>query len=402
MYRISSTRWIGGSITILALAMAGCGGGVSHTTTPGNPNSPSSPSTPTAASFSVTAVTPAAGALNVPLNAVIEIVFSSPANASTVNATDIQVTDPKAVAGAVTYNASTNTAVFTPSAALVANSTYTVAVSGVTSSSGTSMANPFKWSFATVTSTSSPSPTPTPPPTPTPSATLQYQAPLISTGPENLSGQISIDTAGNMTIQLTGATASSTFTAQFCPAAIANGNGSQPGACFSVGSVTTDANGNGTYTAKFPKSGSWAGDFQLSSGGKDAYNTFLDPGLNGETYMSTLQPDSTVNGVGLGSEGIAGASSAQAPLTSGTVTYSKGSATYTVTGTYPDTGFSASESETTYMDGSGTYQTDTFTTDASGDATSSSTSFGPGGDLFDVDPPYQKGVGFIGGFSVPK
>ena len=338
----------------------------------------------------MSAITPAAGAINVPLNASIEIVFSSAANPATVDSADISVTAPHPVAGTVTYDATNYTATFAPSAPLVANSLYTVKVNGVTSSSGTAMASAFTWSFATVTSS------------PTPAATVQYQAPVLSSGAQDLNGQISIDTAGNMTIQLTGAAAGTAYSVQFCPAGIANSSGSAPGACFSVGNITTDADGNGSLTEVFPKSGSWAGDFQVDSGTTIEYGTYLVPGLNGETYMSTLQPDSTVNGVGLGSENTVGASATQAPLTSGTVTYAKGSATYTVTGTFPDTGFSASESETTYLDGSGTYETDTFTTNASGDATSSSTGFGPGGDLFQVDPPYQQGVGFIGGFSVPK
>lgn len=394
----SAARFAACPLAVFLLLLTGCGGGSPRSTLPGSPSSPTNPSSPSSstAAFTVTTISPAAGAVNVPLNSTIEVVFSSAANAATVNSTDIQVTNPKPVAGAIAYDATSDEAVFTPSAPLAANSQYTVTVSGVTSSTGTAMANPFKWSFATVTSSSSPAPTPAP------AATMQYQAPLIPSGPGSLNGQISIDTAGNMTVQLTGATASTTYSVQFCPAAIANADGNQPGPCFSVGNISTNASGNGTLTEVFPKSGSWAGDFSLDLGTTAKYSTYLVPGLTGETYMSTLQPDSTVNGVGLGSSGAAGASTSQAPLTSGTVTYAKGAVTYTVTGTFANTGFSCSESETTYLDGSGTYQTDTFTTDASGDATSSSTSFGPGGDLFQVDPPYQKGMGFVGGFSVPK
>lgn len=379
---------------MLVLALSGCGG--SHVL-PGSPNGPTSPTpTPSAptASFTVTAINPAAGATNVPLNMMIGIVFSSTANPATINATDIQVAASKPVAGAVAYDAATGEATFTPTALLAPSTVYTVTVSGVTSSSGTAMAGAFKWSFTTV------APAPAPTPTPAPGATLQYQAPLLSTSQSTLYGQISIDTTGNMTVQLTGATASAAYSIQFCPAANANADGNVPGPCFNVGSISTSADGSGSFTAMFPKPGNWAGDFELNAGTTTQYSTYLIPGLSGETYMSTLQPSSTVNGVGLGSTGVAGASTPQAPLTSGTVTYAKGSATYTVMGSSANMGFTVSESETTYMDGSGTYETDTFTTGSSGDATSNSTSFGPGGDLFQVIP--NNGVGFIGGFSVPK
>ncbi|VXB00127.1 conserved exported hypothetical protein [Arthrobacter sp. 9AX] len=51
--------------------------------------------------------------------------------------------------GAVTYDAGTNTASFTPSAALAYNTTYTATVSGATNSSGQGMAGPHTWTFAT-------------------------------------------------------------------------------------------------------------------------------------------------------------------------------------------------------------------------------------------------------------
>ena len=360
------------------------------TVTP-NPNSPNptpapSPATP----FSVASVTPASGATQVATSAPILITFSGAANAATVNTIDIKLTGANntAVAGTVTYNATTNVATFTPAAALTAGATYTLTVNGVTSSSGTAMAAAFTSTFTTVA------------PPPAPVATVQYQAPLLGSSSSVLNGQISIDITGSVTVKLTAAAVSTTYTLQFCTAVAESASANSAPACTTLGKISTDADGNATLTMMFPKPGSWAGDFSLNSGTTQKYGTGLVPGLNGETYMSTLQPSTMVNGTGLGNPGYAGESTTQAPLTSGTVTYAKGSATYTVMGTLPNTGFYANESEDTYVDSSGTYETATFTTDAKGDATSSSSSFGPGGDLFQVNP--QDGVGFIGGFSVPK
>ncbi|MGH9599637.1 MAG: Ig-like domain-containing protein [Terracidiphilus sp.] len=361
--------------------MSGCGGVGSST-----PTGTSKPGT-----FSVTTVSPASGATSIATNAAIQVTFSAAADASTVNTTDIQVTGPKAVAGTVTYSGDSNTATFTPSAALTASTKYTVKVSGVTSSAGTALAA-FTSTFTTAASSGSGG------------TTAQYQAPLLSSTLSKVYGQISIDTSGNMTVQLTGATANTTYSVQFCTAVATSVCGAPGPSCFSVGNVSTDATGSGTLTEVFPKPGNWAGDFNLSVGKTNAYNTSFIPGLSGENYMSSLQPATTVNGTGLGTVGCpSGTPPPQAPLTSGAVTYAKGAVTYAVTGTSPSTGFSCNESETTYLDSSGTYPTDTFTTNGSGDASSSSTSFGPSGDLFQVAPTNSAdGLGFIGGFSVPK
>lgn len=408
---ISLARLSTCSLVFLSLLIAGCGG--ASTTVTSTPNSPSAPSAPSAPSttttpLTVTAITPASGAIGVQLNAPIEIVFSSAVNAATVSSANIQVTDPAVVAGTVSYTASNNTALFTPSAPLQPDSTYTVKVSGVTSSSGTAMANAFTWSFATVTPATTSSPgsggsggsggssggsggTPT-------SASTQYTAPLIAeSGLNAIDGQISIDTNGNVTMQLTSATASTTFAVQFCPAVNPLSTSTKNPSCINVADVKTNASGTGSTTVMFPQPGDWAGDFNVQAGGKTVYQTWIGSGVTGATYMSTLEPESTVNGTGL-TTGLT-----QEPLTSGTVTVTSAGATFTLTGTTPNTTFSTSESETVYLDGSGTYQLSTFTTDAQGDGSSTAQMNTPGGDIFQVDSQnLQAGAGFIGGFSVPK
>jgi hypothetical protein len=372
-----SVSLIGSSFATLAVLLAGCGGSNTVSSAPGSPGSPGSSS---ASSFSVSSSMPASGATGVALTSTIQITFSSAANATTVNTTDIVVTDPSgAVSGTVSYNASSNTATFTPSAALAGSTTYTVKVSGVTGSSGGAMASADTFSFTTAAS---------------PSAALQYQAPLG--GNSGSVGQVTVDTDGNVAVQLNGATASTTFSIQFCYVEAVNAS-SIP--CFAVGSVDTNASGDGSTTTMFPKSGAWAGDFQLitsaqTASGLDYYST---TGY-GTGYMSTLVPngaDATFDGSPVSNE---------APLASGSIAYASspspnGSLTFTLTGAVAnDVSIEAAEGGLVpydYYSLGGTY-----TTNGAGDVTFTVAPSGQGGDIFDISP--QNGqVGWEGGFSVP-
>lgn len=379
------------SVALFLALITGCSN--SSVKPPQTTPNPPAPAPPPPASFSVTAVTPASGTTGVATNATIQITFSSAADTSTVNATNIQVSAAKAVAGTVTYNASTDTATFTPSAALANGTAYTVTVSGVTSSAGTALASTFTSTFTTVAASSgggggggSP--------------TLQYQTSLLSASGTTDNGQVTVDTSGNVTVQLTGGTASTTYTVRFCPAFDAGTGNTQP-ACTSLGSLTTNASGNGSMTVKFPTPGSWAGDFSLetSTSAPAEYATGLATNKgapSGQVYMSTLEPASTTNG-----KGVVTPATPQDPLSSGSISYSNGSIQVTVKGASPNTTYTVNESETNYMDSSGTYALGSFTTDASGDGSATiSVSGGAGGDLFQVVPP--SGAGFIGGFSVPQ
>ena len=156
-----------------------------------------SKTTPSQNNVSVMATVPVAGATDVNTTTAIQISFSGAVNPATVNSTNIQVTDASknAVAGTISYNATTNTASFAPSSALDANATFTVTVSSVASASGGVMATPFTETFTTAAA---------------PTAATQYQESLFG-GYNTTNGQVSVDTSGNVTIQLTGATASTTF-----------------------------------------------------------------------------------------------------------------------------------------------------------------------------------------------
>jgi len=96
--------------------------------------------------------TPLSGAVGVCPSAVVTVTFSMAMNPSTINATTFTLTGPGAtpVAGAVTYNASSNTATFTPSTALTLSTLYTATITtGATSVYSIALANNFVWSFTT-------------------------------------------------------------------------------------------------------------------------------------------------------------------------------------------------------------------------------------------------------------
>lgn len=357
---------------------------------PASPSGPSNPSTP-AATFSVASISPAPGATQVALNTTIQITFSSDANASTVNATDIKVTSPQPVPGTVSYDSSSKTAKFTPSAALAPSSTYTVTVNGVSSSSGTSMTGPFTSRFATVTASAS-SGSPSAP-------VLQYEASLIQG--TTVVGSISVDTTGTVSVQFSGATASQNFALQFCPTFYSKME--LPPNCFSVGSFAADSSGKVNASIKFPKSGSWAGDFQVNSGTTPESSTGLNAttvsGSSSEVYQAALQPMTTVNGAAL-------TSGTQAPLTSGSVVYSKGTLQFTLSGASPGTTYTSTENALA-LGGSYSYVLATaqkqsaFTTDSKGNISFTVLQDGIFGDIFTVEP-QNNTVGYVGGFSVPK
>jgi hypothetical protein len=100
----------------------------------------------TASRPTVTSVTPPANATGVSVTTTVTAGF----NQAVTNAT-VAVTDPAGalVAGTTAYNASTNTASFTPSAPLNAATPYTVTVTGATGSTGSTML-PYTSSFTTL------------------------------------------------------------------------------------------------------------------------------------------------------------------------------------------------------------------------------------------------------------
>src|SRR5579863_9438360 len=73
-------------------------------------------------------------------------------NGSTLNATTFTVTGPMgmAVSGQVTYSSGSDTAIFTPAAALALATTYTATITtGATNAYGIHLASSFTWTFTT-------------------------------------------------------------------------------------------------------------------------------------------------------------------------------------------------------------------------------------------------------------
>lgn len=101
----------------------------------------------------VTSTTPANGTTDIAINTAVSAVFSEAMNASSFTSTSFTVTTQggASVAGAVSYNAGTQTATFTPSADLSYGTTYTATITAaVTNSTGQALAANDAWSFTTI------------------------------------------------------------------------------------------------------------------------------------------------------------------------------------------------------------------------------------------------------------
>src|SRR5580658_5079824 len=102
----------------------------------------------------VTSTIPVNGAVGVPLNQKISATFSESMNSTTITTATFTVTGPgtTAVAGAVTYVAASNTAIFAPTANLTASTVYTATITtGAMSALGSPLAANYVWKFTTGT-----------------------------------------------------------------------------------------------------------------------------------------------------------------------------------------------------------------------------------------------------------
>jgi hypothetical protein len=210
-------------------------------------------------------------------------------------------------------------------------------------------------------------------------------------------GQVTIDTSGAVAVQLTGATASTTFAVQFCPFP------STRYQCFAVGSITSDGTGAAQTTFHFPKPGMWAGDFQLTSSGV-AFSTQVGSNT-GLVYFATLEPASLANSQGAGS--TATGSGTNQDQGGGTLTVSNGTAHVVLTGAAPSTQYAVVQCFAS--DGSGCFQlgpfnANSFITDASGNVTFDVPAESIPGDFFTVEQAVttpSTPMGLTAGFKVP-
>lgn len=357
------------SFCAAAFALTGCGSSTARMTTPADPLKPVP---------SVSAVTPAANATCVSPTAAITIAFSGSLDTSTLNANDIVIAGPgnAALAAQMSFDSSTNVLSVMPVAPLPSG-LITVTVQNIATSAGGVLASAYSWSFSTACTHE-----------------IQFQAPILDSQFTAVYGQVTVDTQGNTTIQLTGAAKNASFPVFFSPAVIAGAANSL--LSFNLTTVVTDANGNGSSTVMFPQSGNWAGDFYLNGpNGVPAYETWLAAGVSGETYQALLLDQSTVN------EGtLSGAS--QPTSATGTMSYSNSTLQFTVTGAAPRTIYGAAEIEGTALYGSAGYSVGDFTTDASGNGSLACPLDPGGGDLFQVSPEIENNPPtLISGFTVP-
>ncbi len=99
----------------------------------------------------ITSVSPADGAKNVAVSSTVTAVFSAAMAIATINTTNFTLMNGStAVTGTVTYDSTTKTATFTPSANLAPSTTYTATVTtDVTDLANNHMASNYTWSFTT-------------------------------------------------------------------------------------------------------------------------------------------------------------------------------------------------------------------------------------------------------------
>ena len=94
---------------------------------------------------------PAPSATNVPTSSTVQIGFSEPMDAGTINTGTLTLsTGGSGVPGAVTYNPATRVATFTPNSTLTSNATYTVlATTGMRDAGGNALASSDSYTFTT-------------------------------------------------------------------------------------------------------------------------------------------------------------------------------------------------------------------------------------------------------------
>jgi len=128
---------LGFLIWSLGFWLGGCGNPIKQFT-PGNPE--------------VISTFPASGAIGVAISVEVSATFNKDMNASTINTSTFTLSSAGGpVTGAVTYDSSSKTATFKPSAALLEITTYTATIAaGVKDTEGKPMETPYSWKFTTV------------------------------------------------------------------------------------------------------------------------------------------------------------------------------------------------------------------------------------------------------------
>jgi hypothetical protein len=292
----------------------------------------------------VTSTNPAAAAINVPINQKITATFNEPMTASTITALGtftVAVAGGGApVAGAVTYDAPSNTAIFTPTADLAVSTQYTATITTAAQAPGPhALASNYVWNFTTglIATAAAPTIISTGP------ASAAVNVPLnqkiaatfskamnpatisapgtftvkVTTGGANVPGSVLYDTASNTAVFTPSAnlTASTQYTATVSTAATdLAGNALIAGSIPNPWSFTTDLTANAvppTITATNPVNA--------------AMNVPVNTAVNA-TFSSAMDP-TTINNATF-TLAVAGVGGASVP---GTVAYNAASQIATFT-----------------------------------------------------------------------
>ncbi len=96
----------------------------------------------------VTAESPATGDTGVAVSSPVSAVFNEDVQSGTITFTLTSSSGP-AVVGSLSYDSATNTATFTPNAALASNTAYTASITGAKDTAGDPISGPFTWTFTT-------------------------------------------------------------------------------------------------------------------------------------------------------------------------------------------------------------------------------------------------------------
>jgi O-glycosyl hydrolase len=280
--RIRTAWWL----LAAGLVIAGCGGGGGGMCTS---------NCGTTSPLSVSAVTPANGAMGVAINVAPLVTFSQSVNASTLTASTFTLTPQGSAAVAATVTSVGSTAQLTPTAPLAYNTTYTVTLTtGVQSLVGTTLASNYTWSFTTA---AVPAPT------------------VSSVTPAN--GTTSVAIASTVTATFSEAMNASTITSSTFT--LVPQGGSAVAATVSYNAVSLTATltptapllNGATYTATI-------GTGVMSSGGSalaSTYSwTFTTVALPAPTVTS-VTPTAGINGVAITSAATATFSEAMNPAT---------------------------------------------------------------------------------------
>jgi hypothetical protein len=240
--------------------------------------------------------------------------------------------------------------------------------------------------------------TPTPPPTPTTgggsstSGTVQWLSSLNVTGPGAAShGQVTVDTAGNVNVQLT---SGGTPNVQYAVSFTNYGDSTS----IPVGTFSTDASGNANATMKFPLSGNFAGAFMITHVSGDSFTTVGTAWAQTSAPLLGISTVTTVCSV----PGTTCSPATQDPGT-GTVTTASGLQHVVLNGAVANATYEVIEC---VFGGSSCFLQGNLNTDASGNGTFDKTVETSPGQVWRLQrvsgtPATSQGTGFVTAFRVP-